>query len=146
MVLRSVMALVLVFLGGSAYVGLAADDSPAAVSQTTLLGHNLFFSLKEPTEENKAKLIEACKKYLSQHPGIVFFAVGTRDEKLSGGFNDKNYDVALHMIFTGREALGTYARSADHQQFIRETTPLFKGLRIFDSTVEAVANKSDAAK
>ncbi len=146
MVLRAAIVLVLVLLGGSAYVGLAADDSPAAASPATLLGHNLFFSLKEPTDENKAKLIEACKKYLSQHGGIVFFAVGTRDEKLSGGFSDKNYDVALHMIFTGREALGTYARSADHQQFVRETTPLFKGLRIFDSTVELVANKADPAK
>lgn len=146
MILRSAMALVLALLVGSAYVSLAASDAPVAASPTTLLGHNLFFTLKEPTDENKAKLIDACKKYLSQHPGIVFFAVGTRDEKLSGGFNDKNYDVALHMIFTGREALGTYGRSDDHQQFIRETTPLFKGLRIFDSSVEAVANKSEAAK
>ena len=132
-------------VAGSIVVALAADDVKSE-APAKLLGHNIFFSLKEPTDENKAKLIEACKARLSQHPGIVFFAVGTRDERLNGGFNDKNYDVALHMIFTGREALGSYARTQDHQQFVGESTPLLKNVRIFDSAVEAVENKSASSK
>src|SRR5262249_36554621 len=110
----------------------AADPSPAAGADSKYVGHNLYFSLNDPSDENKAKLIDASTKYLSQHSGIVFFAVGTRDEKLSGGFNDKNYDVALHMVFNGREALSKYAKTNDHQQFVKEMTPLFKSLRIFD--------------
>jgi hypothetical protein len=134
---RLAIGAVLALLGGGSLALAWAEDPPAK-----LLGHNIFFSLKDPSDENKARLIEACKVRLSQHPGIVFFAVGTRDERINGGFNDKGHDVALHMVFTGREALGAYARTPDHQQFIVETTPLLKNVRIFDSAIETVANKS----
>jgi hypothetical protein len=139
------LAAVSLFASGVTAPSLADDDAtkPAA---SALLGHNIFFALKEPTLENKAALIDACKKRLSQHPGIVFFAVGVRDENISGAFNDRDYDVALHMIFTGRDALKNYARTADHQKFIVESTPLLKGVRIFDSTVEQVQNESPADK
>jgi quinol monooxygenase YgiN len=134
-----VFALFLVF--GLAYVGLAEDDSSSTPAADTLLGHNLFFSLKEPTEENKAALIQACEEFLSQHPGLIFFAVGTRDEKLNGAFNDKNYDVALHMVFQNKQALSTYARTDAHQKFVAKCTPMLSGLRIFDSSVRQVENK-----
>lgn len=134
-------------LGGLIAAGWAADETKSAGDAATkMLGHNIFFSLKDPSDENKTKLIEACKSRLSQHPGIVFFAFGTRDERINGGFNDKSYDVALHMIFTGRDALGAYARTPDHQKFVAESTPLLKNVRIFDSAVETIENKAVAAK
>jgi hypothetical protein len=143
----AIAALVALLVGGSILSAWAADDAPPTASPpATLLAHSIFFSLKEPSDENIAKLVEACKNHLSQHPGIVFFAVGTRDEKINGGFNDKAYDVALHMVFTGREALGAYARTPGHQKFVAESATMLKGLRIFDSTVESVPNKSESAK
>lgn len=143
----AIAAVFILLFGATILVGTAADDSkPEAGKSPMLLGHNIFFSLKEPTDENKAKVIEACKARLSQHPGIVFFAVGTRDENINGTFNDKDYDVALHMFFTGREALGTYARTADHQKFIGEATPLIKNFRIFDSSIQPVENQTASAK
>lgn len=128
-----------------AIAGLGADQASTEPAPA-LLGHTIFFSLKDPSEENKQALIEASKQYLSQHPGLVFFAVGTRDENINGMFTDKNYDVALHMVFTGREALGTYAKTDDHQKFVAVSTPLLKGVRIFDSSVHQVENKKLAAK
>ena len=45
-------------------------------SSSMMLAHNVFFSLNDPTPANRQKLVDACKKYLSSHPGTVFFAAG----------------------------------------------------------------------
>jgi hypothetical protein len=119
----------------------AADDAhkaaPAAAASGTILSHDLFFSLKDNSPESQQKLIDACKKYLSPHPGIVYFAVGTLSD-IKGAFNDRNYDVVCQMAFVDREALSTYAKTKEHQQFIAECSSSFKALRIFDSMVEQV--------
>lgn len=119
----------------------AADDKPAA----KLLAHNVYFTLSDSTPEARQKLVDACKKYLSQHRGIVFFACGTLSDEIKGNFNDRDYDVALVMVFADRAALANYARSADHQTFIAEVSGSLKGVRIFDADVERVAS-GDAPK
>lgn len=136
---------VVIVVGISAFSGVvigratAADDSEKAApaSTRTILAHDLYFALKDNSPEAEEKLIEACKEYLAPHPGVVHFAVGTRSD-IKGAFNDQNYDVALHMEFVDRAALGTYAKTDLHQQFVKEMTANLKGLRIFDSTVEQV--------
>lgn len=118
----------------------AADDAgktAQAPAAGTVLSHDLYFQLKDNSPESQQKLVDACKKYLSPHPGIVFFAVGTISD-IKGAFNDRNYDVVCHIVFTDRAALSTYAKTKEHQQFITECSSMFKGLRIFDSMVEQV--------
>ncbi|HEY2837540.1 MAG TPA: Dabb family protein [Pirellulales bacterium] len=106
------------------------------------LSHNIYFSLADPTPENKQRLIEACNKYLAPHPGVLYFATGTICEE-KGMFADRDYDVALVMTFKDRKALGVYARTPEHQRFVAETTPLFKKVRIFDADVTRVAVPDD---
>src|SRR5207253_1187437 len=36
-----------------------------------MIGHMVYFKLKDGTPENRKKLVEACEKYLSNHPGTV---------------------------------------------------------------------------
>ncbi len=118
----------------------AADDAEKATPSTsaqTILSHDLYFALKDNSPEAQQKLIDACKKYLAPHPGVIHFAVGTKSD-IKGAFNDQNYEVALHMEFVDRAALSTYAKTDLHQQFIKEMTANLKGLRIFDSMVEQV--------
>ncbi|MBL9124901.1 MAG: Dabb family protein [Planctomycetaceae bacterium] len=118
----------------------AADDAqPTAppASGATILSHDLYFALKDNSPESQQKLIDACKKYLSPHEGIVRFTVGTLSD-IKGAFNDRNYDVVCQIDFVDRAALGTYAKTKEHQQFIAECSSMFKGLRIFDSMVEQV--------
>ncbi|MBI2823542.1 MAG: Dabb family protein [Planctomycetia bacterium] len=123
-------------------VAVAAEDKPAAGK---LLAHNVYFTLNDATPEARQKLVDACKKYLSHHKGTVFFACGTLCDEIKGNFNDRDYDVALVMVFADRAALANYARSADHQTFIAEVSGSLKGVRIFDADVERVAS-SDAPK
>ena len=42
-----------------------------------MLAHNVYFALKDNSPEATGKMLEVCRKYLSGHPGQVFFAVGT---------------------------------------------------------------------
>src|SRR5262245_13832720 len=52
----------------------------AAAEGGMLLAHDIYFKLKDDSAAGKRELVDACKKYLSGHPGEVFFFVGTRAE------------------------------------------------------------------
>jgi len=130
------------FAVGSAVAWQASGAKPDEAAAERMLSHNIYFSLKDPTPENKQRLIEACNKYLAPHPGVLYFATGTLCEE-KGAFADRDYEVALVMTFKDRKALGVYARTPEHQKFIVETTALLKNVRIFDADVNRVAVPAD---
>ena len=98
-----------------------------------MLAHNVYFSLKDSTPEAKQKLVSACRKYLSKHPGTVFFAAGTLAEDLKRPVNDRDFDVALHIVFLDQAAHDHYQDTAAHHQFIAENKAGWKQVRVFDS-------------
>lgn len=101
-----------------------------------MLAHNVYFSLKDNSAAAKKKLIEGCKKYLSKHPATVFFAAGSLAEELKREVNDRDFDVALHVIFQDQAAHDQYQTAPQHQQFIDENKANWKKVRVFDSLVE----------
>lgn len=101
-----------------------------------LLVHNVYFSLKEPTDANRKKLVAACDKYLSDHPGTVFYAAGTLAD-LDRPVNDREFDVGLHVIFKDRAAHDAYQTAPKHLQFIEENKPTWAKVRVFDSNANA---------
>jgi hypothetical protein len=103
-----------------------------------MLAHNVYFSLKDPSPAARQRLVAACQKYLSQHPGTVFFAAGTRAEALNRDVNDRDFDVGLHVIFTDQAAHDRYQAAPAHHQFIAENKDNWKKVRVFDSVVEGV--------
>src|SRR5690242_7739068 len=90
-----------------------------------LMGHSVFFTLKEPTAANVEKCVSACKKYLSIHPGTVFFACGTRAEEFTREVNDQDFHVSLHLVFQSKAAHDEYQEHPEHHQFIDECKPLW---------------------
>jgi hypothetical protein len=106
----------------------------APSSSKPMLAHNVYFSLAESTPENREKLMAACHKWLSGHPGVAFFAVGTPSD-LDREVNDRDFDVGLHLVFEDREAHDRYQPSERHQQFVSENKHLWKKVRVFDSDV-----------
>jgi hypothetical protein len=100
-----------------------------------LLAHNVYFALKDRSPEATKQLLEACRKYLSGHPGAVFFAVGTLAAELQRPVNDRDFDVALHIIFQDQAAHDRYQDDARHHQFIAENQANWKKVRVFDSVV-----------
>ena len=42
-----------------------------------MLAHNVYFRLNDDSPQAIENLVGSCKKYLRDHPGVVFFAAGT---------------------------------------------------------------------
>jgi hypothetical protein len=108
------------------------STSMAADPQDTLLVHNVYFTLNESSPQNVQKLMAACNKYLTNHPGTVFFACGGVSD-LSRSVNDRDWDVGLHVIFKNRAAHDAYQNAPRHLQFIEENKASWKKVRVFDS-------------
>lgn len=102
-----------------------------------LVVHNVYFTLNESNAANRQKLIDACKKYLVHHPGVIYFAVGTVSD-LSRPVNDRDWDIGLHVIFQDRAAHDQYQPSAPHVKFIEDNRASWKQVRVFDTDAEAV--------
>ena len=100
-----------------------------------LLAHNVFFSLHDRSPAARARLVQACQKYLAAHPGVVFFACGELAAELKREVNDLNFDVGLHVVFTDMAAHDAYQTTPDHLRFIEENKATWKQVRVFDSVV-----------
>jgi hypothetical protein len=108
----------------------ARDEAPH------MLAHNVYFTLKDGSPEAKQRLVAACRKHLSQHPGTVFFAAGVRAEALQREVNVRDFDVGLHIIFTDQAAHDRYQDAPAHYQFVAENKDTWMAVRVFDSVVE----------
>jgi hypothetical protein len=140
---RLLVGCALLLLGGAGYVAWAgfpglgpAPSRAAAPAGEPMVAHMVYFSLKDNSAAAKAKLVTACKKYLSQHPGTVFFAAGTLAEEFNRPVNDRDFDVALHLVFKDKAAHDRYQDARDHLRFIEENKDSWKKVRVFDSWVE----------
>jgi hypothetical protein len=118
---------------------LAAGEKGKGKAKEGMLVHCVFFTLKERTPEARKKLVDACKKYLTKHPGEVFFSAGPRTEDLEREVNDRDFDVALVIVFKDRASHDRYQDAKRHKQFIVENQPTWKKVRVFDSSDQAAA-------
>lgn len=101
-----------------------------------MLSHNVYFSLKESNEANRQALVDACKKYLAKHPGTVFFAAGVVGEEFDRPVNDRDFDVALCLVFDSLASHDAYQSSPLHLKFIDENRDTWEKVRVFDAYVE----------
>ena len=109
------------------------------------IGHMVFFKLKESTPEARQKLVDACKKYLATHEGTVYFSAGVLSDEFKREVNDRDWDVALHLVFASKAAHDKYQDHPDHLKFIDENKAGWAKVRVFDSEVTATAGKKKAA-
>jgi hypothetical protein len=101
----------------------------------TMLAHNVYFTLADKSDAAQAKLIAACRKYLTDHPGTVFFACGPRARELNRPVNDADFDVALHIVFKTTADQDAYQLAPRHDEFIAECQANWAKVRVFDSLV-----------
>jgi hypothetical protein len=98
------------------------------------LAHIVFFSLLDSTADGRRRFVELCKTHLTRHPGEVYFSVGTLAD-YNREVNDREFDVALHVVFETRAAHDAYQTAPRHLKFIEQAKPLWKKVRVFDSDV-----------
>lgn len=106
---------------------------------STQLAHIVFFTLHDASDAKVRELVDACHKYLKNHPGVVHFSVGTRNASLDRPVNDKGYEVALHVVFDSRDSHDVYQIAASHLKFIEEQKANWKQVRVFDSDLHSSA-------
>lgn len=111
--------------------GQAADER----TNGPMLAHMVFFTLKDRTPQNREKLVAACKKYLTDHPGTVYFSAGSRGEEFDREVNDREFDVALHVVFKDKASHDVYQDAPRHLDFINENKATWAKVRVFDSYV-----------
>ncbi len=97
------------------------------------LAHMVYFTLKDRSPAAVSRLIEASHKYLSGHPGELYFSVGTRVPDLNRPVNDQEFDVALNVVFASRQAQDDYQIAPRHLEFVAESKPNWEKVRVCDS-------------
>lgn len=105
----------------------------------------VFFKLKQASDQDADKLVAACHKHLSGHEGTVYFSVGKLAADMQREVNDRDFDVALHVVFDSRESHDAYQESPRHASFLKEAMPLWSGVRVFDSNLAEPPSSPDEA-
>jgi len=100
-----------------------------------MLTHDVFFALKNDSDDAKEALLAGCKKYLTDHPGVVWFAAGVLVEEHEREVNDRDFDVALHLVFKDKAAHDQYQDAERHHAFVEQFKENWKTVRVFDSYV-----------
>ena len=99
------------------------------------LSHVVFFKLKDSSLANVQALVDACHKYLKNHPGVQFFAAGTLAKEYARPVNDHAFDVCLNIVFESRAAHDAYQTIEGHLKFIAEHKESWDKVRVFDADV-----------
>jgi len=98
-----------------------------------MLSHDVYFTLNDDSDTAVQALVDACHKYLKDHPGVVFFGAGKLVKELNREVNDQGFQVALHVVFEDKAAHDAYQTVEDHLTFIAENKANWKQVRVFDS-------------
>ena len=96
------------------------------------LVHTVYFSLNNNGPEQVRALIDACQSYLTDHPGVISFGVGTHVTDLTREVN-QTFDVSLHIHFGTRSAHDAYQVHPRHQEFIATQKTNWESVRIYDA-------------
>jgi hypothetical protein len=123
-----------------------AQDQPAK-AKGPLIGHMVYFKLKDGSAAGRQKMVDACDKYLSKHDGVVFYSAGPIAADFKRDVNVTDWDVALHLVFADKAAHDRYQDHPDHVKFIAENKDGWAAVRVFDSELKSAAGgKKDRKK
>jgi hypothetical protein len=134
--------LVMFVLGFCCFAG---TSTPAAGAEPVVI-HDVYFSLTDNSEQAKNKLVADCKKYLTGHPGELFFAAGVLAPDFTRDVNDREFDVSLHVVFKNKAMHDDYQKAEGHLKFIAENNGNWKKVRVFDSYAEPAATTAGNTK
>lgn len=120
------------FFAVALVLGLTAGSVQAEDPQ---IGHMVYFTLKDSSPAAQQKLVDACKKYLKDHEGVVHFSTGVVNPERKARPDDVNWQVALHLVFKNKASLSKYVESKTHKQFVEENKDNWEKVRVFDAEI-----------
>ena len=101
-----------------------------------MLSHAVYFTLKDRSPEAVARLVASCREHLTGHPGTRSFTVGTR-AAYDRQVNDRDFDVALEIVFDSHAAHDAYQAAPRHEAFIAANATNWARVRVFDADLAA---------
>jgi len=104
--------------------------------ENLVLSHAVYFTLKDPSPAAVQALVQSCRKHLTGHPGERYFSVGTC-ASYDRQVNDRDFDVALLIVFESSAAHDAYQVAERHNQFIAENATTWARVRVFDADLSA---------
>jgi hypothetical protein len=113
----------------------ASPGADAREQKGSQIAHMVYFTLKDNSPAACEKVVTACKKYLTKHPGEVYFSAGVIAKEIKSQVNDQEFDVGLHIVFEDMKAFEQYRDAPRHLEFIKEGQANWKKVRVFDSLV-----------
>ncbi|WP_435015333.1 Dabb family protein [Tundrisphaera sp. TA3] len=122
--LLALPAVAILFAGGF--------SAPAGAAEPPL-AHSVFFTLKDRSEASRERFVASCQKYLTGHEGVLSFSVGTIAEDVVEPPSDREFDVALLIVFRSKKDNETYQKSPRHVKFVEENRAHFAKVRVFDT-------------
>lgn len=131
-------ALAMTFLNSGPSASEGDSNSPQR-----MLAHNVFFALRDASPQAKQKLVAECRKFLAEHPGTVWFAAGTIVAEHQRDVNDRNFDVALHIVFKSAADHDRYQNAKSHHTFIERNQDNWKSVRVFDSWLDVTVRSNE---
>ena len=104
------------------------------------IAHMVFFKLKDRTPAGRDKLVAALDKLAAAVDGVAYYSAGVLTEtNHEPAVSDREFDVALHLVFKDAAAHKAYLPHPAHKKFIEEHKASFAGVRVFDSEVRPKA-------
>jgi quinol monooxygenase YgiN len=97
------------------------------------LAHIVVVELKDDSKETREAFVKSCHKYLSDHEGTLYYAVGTIADDVEEPVSDRAFDVVIHLVFESKDAEQKYLKDPRHVKFVEENGPRFGKVRVFDS-------------
>ena len=126
----------LIVIAGLLTLSGCTDELVINRQESMRLVHDVYFTLNDDSEAAQSKLVKDCYKYLSKHPGIVFFAAGVLVESHKRDVNIRDWDVSLHIVFKNKDYHDQYQKAPDHYKFIDENKDNWKSVRVLDSSIK----------
>lgn len=105
------------------------------MDDTRNFSHMVYFTLKDTSSDACDHLVAACKEFLDEHPGTLYFAAGTLADT-TRPVNDRDFQVTLHLIFRDRAAHDAYQVAPRHDEFIAQNKDNWEQVRVFDAYVD----------
>jgi len=94
--------------------------------------HNVYFQLKDSSDEAIEKLIAECHTYLKPVPGIIYFSVGRLLEEHNREVNVLDFHVGTHVTFLNKAAHDAYQTNDLHNKFVERNIDNWGNVRVFD--------------
>src|SRR5947209_6629150 len=88
---------------------------PNAEAADPPLAHSVIFTLNDHSAKSREAFVGICEKFLSGHKGASSFSAGSIAEDVNEpNVSDREFDVAVHVVFEDRAALAAYLKSDRH--------------------------------